>query len=206
MIQATGKTRITRQSPQPPPPQPIIAITARNTIEPHRQGNLDGLCGIYSTINGLRLALYDHIPLTKAAAKRLFEMGADFLDERDGAGEAMWAGMETRRWHALVRKLAKYVSTDSVVVDVERAEFTSKPTIEQVFEWIDASLAQGKPVLVHLDGTLKHFSVIAGSTPTRLELFDSAGHKFVMRTSCGVRTGFHIIRPKSLLRLAVRPR
>ncbi|KRB80603.1 hypothetical protein ASE00_16275 [Sphingomonas sp. Root710] len=114
--------------------------------------------------------------------------------------------METRRWHALVRKLAKHASTDDFTIDVERAEFASKPTIDRVFDWIDASLAQRKPVLVHLDGTLNHFSVVAGLTTTRLELFDSAGHKFVMRSSCGMKRGFHIIRPKALLRLAVRPR
>lgn len=185
---------------------PANGIAARHFIEPHRQGQLDGCCGIYSAINGLRLALHDHNPLTKAAAKRLFEMSADFLDDRGGAGEAMWAGMETRRWHALVRKLAKHIPTASLVVEVERPEFTSKPGLDMVFEWIAASLAQGKPVLVHLDGTLKHFSVISGSTPTRLELFDSNCHRFVMRSSCGVRTGFHILRPKALLRLAVRPR
>ena len=195
LIPATSSTSVV---------SPANGIAARHFIEPHRQGQLDGCCGIYSAINGLRLALHDHIPLTKAAAKRLFEMSADFLDDRGGAGEAMWAGMETRRWHALVRKLAKHVPTDAV--EVERPEFPTNPDVGRVFHWIDASLAQGKPVLVHLDGTLNHYSVIAGSTPTRLELFDSAGHKFVMRSSCGVRTGFHIIRPKALLRLAVRPR
>lgn len=202
----SGKRRVTPASSSTSLQTTAIEIAARHEIEPYQQSPLDALCGVHAAINSLRLVCYRHAPLTKAGAKRLWEAAADFLDSKGGAGEAMWAGMEVRRWHALVRKLAKHASTNDFTIDVERPDFASDTAASEVFDWIDISLAENKPVLVHLDGTLNHFSVIAGSTPTRLELFDSAGHKFVMRSSCGVKRGFHIIRPKALLRLAVRPR
>lgn len=69
----TGVNR-NRRSPQnalEPDPTRIVELSARHHIEPYRQGNLDGLCGVYTAINGLRLALHPHGPLTKADAKRL---------------------------------------------------------------------------------------------------------------------------------------
>lgn len=199
-----------RASSSPLAPSPstnqIIELAARHDIELYSQGNLDCLCGVYAAINALRLGLHDHDPLTKAEAKRLLERGTAYLDRKQALAEALVNGMETRRWHALVRHLAKQAATDSMLIELERPEFHPKPTIADIFGWIDTSLAEGKPVLVQLSNGLDHFSVVAGATSASLQLFDSDGHRFVRRASCGIKTGFHHIPPKALMRLSVRRR
>lgn len=196
-----GRSRVTPIATLPSRNGPI-EIGARHLIEPYRQDR-DRLCGLWSSLNALRLVLYGHAPLTTTKARRLLKVGADYLDEKSVAGQAIWAGIDTRRWHGLIRKLAKHAS-DEVIVDVERAEFLSKPTIEQIFDWITISIADGKPALIHLAQGMNHFSVVAGVTPTRLLLFDSTGMKFARKSSFGVKSGFYHLPHKALLRLSVR--
>jgi hypothetical protein len=51
------------------------------TIEPLGQGELDGLCGLYSAINALRLCAASHgRPLDWDQCERLFREGVDYLD------------------------------------------------------------------------------------------------------------------------------
>jgi hypothetical protein len=202
---------ITKGSAPKAPKSPLNArdcfeIRARHEIEPFQQGGLDGLCGLYSAINVLRLALHDSEPLNKAAAKYLLALGANFLDRKHALSSSFADGMQVRRWHGLVRYLAKHAATDAFTIEIERPAFEGKPAITGVFDWIDASLAKNKPVLIHLDGALNHFSVVAASTPTTLQLFDSSGHRFVRRANCGIRTCYHQIPPKALLRLSVQRR
>lgn len=183
-----------------------IEIVARHAIEPYNQGSLDGLCGLYSAINGLRLARHDHDPMNRAQCKRLLGRGAAYLHRNRSLTPALSKGMETWLWHALIRNLAKHAVTDEIAFKIERPVFSGEPDIADVFAWIDASLGQGKPVLICLRNALNHFSVVTASTPSNLLLFDSNGHRFVKRSSCGIDTGRHQIAPEALLRLSVRRR
>lgn len=183
-----------------------IEIVARHAIEPYGQGDLDGLCGLYSAINGFRLARYDHDPMTKAECKRLLGRGANYLHRHRALAPALANGMETWLWHALIRNLAKHAASDAIGFKIERPVFSGEPRIADVLAWIDASLSQGKPVLICLRSALNRFSVVAASTPTKLLLFDSNRHRFVKRSSCGTSSGRHQIPPEALLRLSVRRR
>ena len=193
----------------PAPPQTsakhqVVEIPARRLIKPYRQGELDALCGLYSALNALCLALYGCSTLSRPVVDYLFELGADYLDCKRGAGTAMASGVETRRWHALTRKLADRLSSPPFMVDVERAELGATPTMSDVFDWIATSITEEKPVLICFEGGIEHFSVVAGITASTLQLFDSDGHRFVRRSSCGIRSGFYRVSPKALLRIAVR--
>lgn len=181
-----------------------IEIAARHRLEPYLQGQLDGLCALYASINALRMALADHAPLTDRRCKDLFAAGINFLHRKDGLHIAATTGMGSKRRLALVRHLAKHVSTmTSCQVVVEQADHASWSTIDDAFCWIDESLAAGKPVLIALLGALDHYTVIAGSTAATLRLADSMGILFVRKSKCGLRTGFHQIPFNGLLRIAV---
>lgn len=142
--------------------------------------------------------------MNRAKCKRLLGRGAAYLHRNRALAPALTNGMETWLWHALIRNLAKHAATKEIAFKIERPAFSGKPGIPDVFAWIDASLGQGKPVLICLRNALNHFSVVAASTQTNLLLFDSNGHRFVMRSSCGTGTGRHQIPPEALLRLSVR--
>ena len=196
-------TRTPENIPPATPNRPTFEIAARHRLEPYRQGQLDGLCALYASINSLRLALAVHAPLTESRCKELFAAGINFLHRKDGLHTAATTGMGTKRRLAMVRYLAKLVSTTNCQVVVERPDHSSWSTVDYAFDWIDGSLAAGKPVLIALLGALDHYTVIAGSTVATLRLFDSTGILFVRRTNCGLRTGFHQIPFNGLLRIAV---
>ncbi len=205
MARVIGSGRVTRKSHQPPTPQPTVEIASRNDIEPLYQGDL-ALCGLYAAANALRLALQGHAPMSKARAKKLAHVGFGYLDRRGLLLDAICSGMETKDWHKLIRRLAREVSTQKLSVELERPKLGRKSTIDDVFTWIEDSLADGKPVLICLGAGLNHFAVIAGIDESRVHLFDSAGFKFVKRSCCGIGERFHHIAPKALIRVAVRRR
>ena len=206
MAGVTGAGRFTLPTASASPPSLPVEIAARHAIEPFRQGGLDGLCSIYSAVNAIRLARHDVAPLSKARAKDLFERGVTYLDKRDGVAETLVSGTSIRRWHGIVRRLAGDASNAVVVVDVEQPDFDHRPAIDETFAWIEASIAAGKPVLIHLAEGIDHFTCCAGVTATRLQLFDSCGHRFIKRKSCGTSGSYYRIPSKALLRIAVSRR
>ncbi|MFC3423759.1 hypothetical protein [Rhizorhabdus histidinilytica] len=202
----SGKRRITSTIPSTSLRPPAVEIGARHQIEPLRQGELDLLCGILSPLNAIRLALHATAPLSRAGSKRLFEAGVRFLHGKSGGPEAVYAGMGTRRWHQIAKCMAERASGSSMTIEVERPTFDAVPTVEQVFAWIELSLAAGKPVLLRLAKGVDHFTVAAGITATRVFLFDSTGQSFLKQTSCRGSESFYRIPPKALARIAVSRR
>ena len=167
---------------------------------------MDGLCSLYAAIHSLRLALADYEPIGRSRCLELFEVGVGFLGRKMELEEAIVLGVGIRRRTALVRHLARAVSTSNCQLEVHHPNYESWSSIADVFGWIEGSIAQGMPVLVTLTGGLDHHTVVAGATPTTLQLFDSGGHRFLRKASCGLREGYHRIPPKGLLRIAVHRR
>lgn len=180
----------------------IAQIAARRCLKPYRQGELDFLCGVYAPINAMRLALADVAPLSKVDCKRLIAAGCRYLDAKGGLHQALTWGMDLRRRHALARHLARLISTPHLTVSVERPDHRNLKSIDDVFGWIEVSLAAGKPVLAYFANLPDHYTVVAGITPTTLQLFDSAGMHFVRRARCGLQRGAHHIPANGLLRIA----
>ena len=182
-----------------------VEIVARRRLKPLRQGELDFLCGLYAPINAMRLALADCAPLTRTDCKALFKEGVGYLNRKEGLYCSLTWGLTLRRRYALACYLAERASNANVRVSIERHDHRRWRSIEDAFAWIDQSLAANHPVLVYFAEEPDHYTVIAGSTPTRLQLFDSAGTGFVRKASCGLRSGTHIIQPHGLLRVVVKP-
>jgi len=206
MAGVIGTGRVTPPTALASLPSLPIEIAARHEIEPYRQCELDQLCGLLSAVNAIRLAVHSLAPLSKAGSRNLFECGVEYLQRKDGAAEALTSGMGTRCWHGIVRRLAREASNSTIAAEVEKPSFGPSPAIDELLAWVEASIATAKPVLIHLAGGLDHFTVVAGVTPTRLQLFDSCGHRFINRKSCLGPKSFYRIPPKALLRVAVSRR
>jgi len=180
-----------------------IEIAARHALEPLPQGKLDNLCGLYSTINALRLALAEVVPLSSSRVRQLFEHSVELLDRKGWLADALVEGMSLPRRLSLARCLARHVSGDGFEVTVEPPGRSSWDSIGAAFRWIDDSLAAGMPVLAWIYGVDDHYTVIAGTTDTRLHLFDSNGLRFIQKSSCALVGGRHQIPANGLLRIAV---
>lgn len=197
-------TDVPRHLPQRPScPSAIVEISARHRLTPYAQGDFSTCCALYSTINALRLAVDDVSSLSRSACESLYRLGVAFLARQGGLTEAAIDGIRLRRRLNLARHLARAVNIDGCEVVVERPDLTVLSSIEDVFCWIELSLAEGAPVLVSLEGGLDHYTVAAGITSKSLLLFDSSGQRLLRRSSCGLRSGFYQIDPRGLLRIAV---
>lgn len=184
--------------------QMLIEIAASRRLEPFRQGSLDGLCGLVSTVNAIRLVLDHRAPLSKSGARDLFAEGVEFLHRKKGLFAATVDGMGTRRRLALARHLARYASTERINILIERAEHDGWSSIADAFGWMEWCLSHGQPVLLGVEGSLEHYTVVTGMTPRTLLLFDSSGHQYVRKSSCGLYSGLHRIPPNGLLRVTVK--
>jgi hypothetical protein len=155
-------------------------------LEPYQQGELDFLCGLYTAINGLRLALATVSPLDRGQCLRLFRRGMAYLNERSRLPSCRRSGLTVGLWHQLVGELASRASIMAAVTVHPCSPFYRRRsvTLDHVFAFTEAMLDQGSPVLLRLEATQRHFSVIAGYTPTRLRLFDSSSQHWLNRKSC----------------------
>ncbi len=204
MTRVNASNRFTPSCPKSNLNHSKIEIAARHQIEPFTQGSLDSLCGLYSAINGLRLALHPHQPISRQAARQMYHQGIEYLDQRRWLGDTIQHGMPKGRWHRLIRHLIKQVPIFDLAAQAETPSFTKPVSIEDVFAWIEDSLAMGMPVLANFGGSLKHYSVVVGNEPTKLHLFDSLGLQHVLRSSCGINSGRHQLQPSALIRIAVK--
>lgn len=180
----------------------IAEIGTRHSIRPYQQGQLDYFCGLYSAVNAARLLLSGLAPVGEVASKAMLAAAAEYIDTKGGLHEALTWGLNLRRRHAVARHVAKVASTKECRLTLERPEFRGWSSIDDAFAWIEESLSHGKPVLAYLANLPDHYTVIAGITPTTLELFDSARSRNIDRAVCGLTSGQRIIPPNGLLRMA----
>lgn len=205
MGRVIGPSRFTRRASLISTADPNIEIVARHEVDPFQQNDLARLCGLYAPLNAIRLALHSHAPLSTADSRRLFEAGVDLIARKAGGNEALTSGMGTRRCRQIARCMAEQASKSTIAVEVQRPEFDAEPTTDDIVAWIGTSVAAGMPVLLRLKGlALDHFTTVAGLTPNQILLHDSAGLRFVKRSSCEEPRSIYSIPAKSLLRVSVR--
>ena len=149
-------------------------LPASRQLQPLQQGDLDGLCGIYSIINAIRLVkvkdggspMYDCDALFSSAIHRLAETGG--LRERISIGVP---------WGVLKRvpaRLGKSTITGDCPVDL----FPVKRGPADRLNTIKRYLVSGRPIIVsvHRD---QHYTVLVGWTRKRAIIFDSSGGHWV---------------------------
>lgn len=142
-------------------------------LAPFLQGEFDALCGLYTIINGLRLAALPMAPLGYSRSNALFIEGLSYLARRKLHMTAVTTGIDVKIWRDLAKHLCKTASNERV-----RFSLSGPPKLSGVSAqaahatWIADSLAQAMPVLISLEKQ-DHYSVISGINATRLTLFDS---------------------------------
>lgn len=179
-------------------------MAAARTLIPLQQGRLDGLCGLYAIVNALRLVLPRTRPLTQSEAEAVFGCGVNVLETH---GQLAWAtiwGVRHSIWKRLVAAMSREVAQITCVTVQPRWPLrgSSSTSRTQLFAVIETAIERHQPVLVSVAGTLNHYTVICGYGLTRLRLFDSNGHQWLGRGSCGLLPGLcryrHLIDWRSL--------
>lgn len=161
-------------------------FVAPPAVSPMRQGQLDCLCGLYSAINAIQLALADGRRLRKPQLNQLFDYGIKFLHGSGKLSGVLRCGMPERTWMALCCALMKR-ATKLTGVKLKCAHVLSglaKTDMRGALQRLAHHTGQGRPVLVALWGAHNHYTVVTGCTAARLSLFDSADLSWVSVRTC----------------------
>lgn len=163
-------------------------LTSARSIKPYRQGRLDGLCGLYAIINALRLLLTLVRPLTPSQCERLFRHGVSLIEAEGRLARSLYFGMGVLRFHRLTTTLVAEASRMSTTTIRAWRPYHRRHVLarDELMKQLQASIDDRSPVLMRLGGDNRHYTVLSGYTRTRLNLFDSAGHEWLHRSSCDV--------------------
>jgi hypothetical protein len=173
------------------PPQDIepaaTLLTRALKIQPLKQGQLDGLCGLYAGINALRLLLAAERPLSSRETKRSFRAGVRALSKRERLAAAVLNGIPDKTWRKLLVKLAGSATagTGPVIAISQPLQHRTRVSRTELMEIIETAIDSRQPVVISLSGKHRHYTVVCGYTPGRFLLFDSSSLSWLKRELCG---------------------
>jgi|GEM_PF-3000352 len=189
-----------------------IILEGAALCRPFTQGELDNLCGLYAAINAIRAVSSPTHPIGQSTAKQLLERGVSYLTHRKRLSEALIGGMGLRLQRDLAVHLTKEAAALTGTTYATRALHGkgARAGRDALFQAIEGSLRLGAAVVVCLENTFQHYTVIVGQSPTRFYLFDSDGLRWVERRSLGLCGGEgatlrHCIRANTAFAIAARP-
>lgn len=162
-------------------------LAGARKLDPIEQGDLSRMCGVYSVLNAIQLALYPQ-QLEKPELQRLYRHALGHLGRRRQLQRVLGIGMGYDIWTELRDALVTYVNeTHGLSFEPTRTLLRSAARDRRrAIEQIKKSLRRGRPVLTLLGGTLDHYSVFCGYTDQRLILFDSDGLRWVQADNVGL--------------------
>lgn len=165
----------------------LVMLAGAEACQPLEQGDLVGLCGLYASLNAIRVVVQPVSPLDRRQVRRLMGRGAALLQEKGLLFGAIVEGMEEKVQHRLLQVTAGEAERiKGLSLAVERPALRLKRFSRQdLLNLIDQGLGQGAAVVVGLAGAVSHYSVIVGRDAYRYILLDSHGMTWIARTSLG---------------------
>lgn len=79
----------------------------RGSARPFKQGHLDGLCGIYSIVNGFRLVLGRR--LNQSKCEQLFDFLTQYAIKEQGNLDVVAGGLGLRQMQQLLAQLSEFL-------------------------------------------------------------------------------------------------
>ncbi len=148
-------------------------------ITAYRQGELGGMCGIYSAINAARL-ISPELVTRRALWTGLYRFGVEWLSKQDRLKRGVLHGMSCDIWKELQHALYDELSSKVGISYRMRPLLRRRGSLgEDPAQHIREALGAGRAVLCLLDGALDHFTVIAGFTHNKWLLHDSYGYRWI---------------------------
>lgn len=176
---------------------------------PFAQGDLDNLCGLYAAINAVCLVSAPILPVRRSEAQQLLQAGLSYLERRNGLLDAFLEGMAIQRQRAVTQHVVKAASNTLELSFFVKPLLSAKSTVttEDVLKLIAERIKAGSAVIVCLENTYWHYTIIAGMSDSRVYLFDSDGMRWVERRSISLyqlrSTSRHCVSRASLVEVGV---
>jgi hypothetical protein len=160
--------------------------------KPLRQGDLDGLCGVYSIINAVRCV---QPKVSKAMAERLFKVLVQVLAADDQAklgkpGRAVYRGITRATLAKLIGTARRHLTAKhNLTFEVARlpGSHPQRPwNIAELTSRLSDHMTEGGVAIVALRGRYAHWPVIVAVTPKQFRMRDSDGLRTIRREECVV--------------------
>jgi hypothetical protein len=171
------------------------------------QGALDYLCGIYAAINALGLVAAPRIIMSDKMALSLMQTAIDYLHQKNHLCITFTDGMRFGLQLRLTRVLAKTMADmTGLRFHIEKPLFGQKACNRQhLIQAIEQGIMAGSAVMLCLENTYDHYTVVSGYSPSRFYLHDSDGLSWVARGSVGLAKPVymhrHCINPKAVVHI-----
>jgi hypothetical protein len=163
---------------------------AKRARKPLRQGDLDGLCGVYAIINAVRCV---HPRLSKPMAERLFRvlMQALAADGQTKPGSMVYRGITRATQAKLIGVARRHVAAKhGLTFEVVRLPSRPHPkrswSIAELTLRLSDHVRDGGVAIVALRGCMAHWTVIVAVTPKQFRMRDSDGLHIIRRDDCVV--------------------
>lgn len=166
-------------------------------LRPFQQGHLDSLCGLYAAVNAIWFVAQPRgQPMHRNQARVLFRRGITHLRDRGRLAEAIKHGMSPKWVWQLTQDLAKCArQLTGVEVTACRPTVPKPFTRQALLQILDTALESGTSragrtvVIVGLENTYSHYTIIWGQIGSNYMLFDSDRLKWIHRESLGAQSG-----------------
>ena len=159
----------------------------RRGPQPFRQGDLDGLCGVYSVVNAVRVLcpelgqdgaewLFDHL------MQSLQRLGAD-------AGVSVSAGVGQRVVASLIKEAILQMAAEyDIDMTCRRLPKLLRRTtnLDRLWTKLAITLSPTCVAVLATSGQLSHWTVAVSATPRLIRLYDSCTIRLLRRGDCTI--------------------
>ncbi len=172
---------------------------ASRRLKPYRQGRLDGLCGVYTPINALRLLC----PRLDEDACEAAYCALVRARARQAASPVtvISGGLSRRELLRLVGFWQRFTAKEfGITLTVSRLKVL-EPSLRGIWKGLCRALDGQSVAIVDLDGVEHHWTVAHAATERTLRVTDSSGLRAIYRSQCTVgRTSLRYqLRPSEVL-------
>ena len=171
----------------------------RQFRQPYRQGDLDGLCGVYSIVNAVRILCPE---LDQDGAEWLFAHLLQSLSDADvDLSIAVTGGIGRVELARLVRAAIAYIDEEvEIKLTVKRLPKALRLTSNLGALWkaFEAALSPTCVAIIGIAGIHSHWTIAAKVTAKQVRLYDSDRITVLRRGLCtvGKAVNRHCIPPK----------
>ena len=148
-------------------------------MQPFKQGDLDGFCGVYSVINAVH---YICGPLSLKCRSRLFRLFLEYLEPRHSLLErADGDGVLLNELSGMLNIALKYHPIS------RQKRFHKQPDIPFEDYWTQCQEFLTEPnsiILICLEGMHSHWTLVHKMTDSQMYLFDSSNLKQIHKRHC----------------------
>jgi hypothetical protein len=149
--------------------------------KPYRQGQLDGLCGVYALVNAVDVLCG---PLSKRQARALFQQILTFLEARGPLAERCTNGIVI---HDIAAILKHVICPQYPIHRSKPFHCQARIDKQHYLQTLQAFLQQPQTIaLVGLEGYHSHWTLLHRITDKTLMAHDSAGLHYLLQSSCSI--------------------